>query len=389
MEGNQGIRLKKILSALFSLFVIAVIGVFCYFNQKFVLEQIDKVKGMYFIEKGDRAYQDEEMNDAIRFYSKGLSLFPGHYSAWYNLGNIYVVYEDYQSAMYAYSQAFKHNPRMMNARINYGIVASERLGNFDDAIEQYNNVINTKRKLITIPYVFDNKVSFKENKAIAYYNKGVTYKMKAVYTTDKVQKKIYYSKAIEAYENAVKINPDNYDAQFNLGLAYHWYGNYRKAGKCYCRAINLQPMSYDAHYNLAVLLRRLGHSEESYDEIIKAITLVTAFDENSSVQEYVAIVMNDITKNVYRTREQKAVFDKMTKGSEQNIEDENTKISQAQKKKNKKNNSIDILSSKGLNVVNGKEIGDVDTSMIEYFGKCPSIKYFAPSQKDFEYDYEE
>lgn len=388
--------MKKLLSALFSLFVIATLGVLAYLNQQFVMEQVNKLKGMYFVEKGDQAYQELKMKDAIRFYSKGLSLYPGHYGAWYNLGNIYVVYEDYQSAMYAYSQAYKYNPRMMIARINYGIVASEKLGNFDSAIEQYDNVINTKRKLVSIPYVYDNKLSNKENKAIAYYNKGVTYKLKALYTTDKVLKRIYINEAIKAYENAVKIDDNNYDALFNLGLAYHSYGDYRRAGKCYCKAINIEPMNYETHYNLAVLLRRMGHYDDAYDEINKAITLITALDENSGIQEYVASVLNDITRSVYKDKDRKKKMRAL-------LEKEREKLAKQDKKSGKKsakNNKIakshkykydpshyDFVFSEGLTIIDGKVVEDenLNDALIKSFGKCPSIKYFDPSQKEFDY----
>ena len=120
-------------------------------------------------------------------------MFPNHYGAWYNLGNIYVAYEDYESALYAYSQAFKYNPKMMVARMNYGIIATEKMGNFDSALKQYDKIIKTKRKLISIPYVYNNKLSTAENKAIAYYNTGVTYRMKSLYAGDdwELQKKIF------------------------------------------------------------------------------------------------------------------------------------------------------------------------------------------------------
>ena len=98
---------------------------------------------MYYVFKGDHAYKNLKLAKAIKFYNKGLNLYPAHYSAWYNLGNIYVVYEDYYSALYAYSQAFKYNPKMMTARMNYGVIAAEKLGNFDSALEQYNKIIKT------------------------------------------------------------------------------------------------------------------------------------------------------------------------------------------------------------------------------------------------------
>ena len=73
---------------------------------------------------------------------------------------------------------------MMIARMNYGIIATEKLGDFDSALNQYNKILKTKRYLLEIPYVFNNRVSYKANRAIAYYNIGVTYRMKSLYSND-------------------------------------------------------------------------------------------------------------------------------------------------------------------------------------------------------------
>lgn len=332
---------------------------FVYLHKHYLLVQFDKVQGMYYVYKGDKAYKQMQMSKAINFYNEGLKLYPGHYGAWYNLGNIYVAYEDYYSALYAYSQAFKYNPNMMIARMNYGIIASEKLGNFDAALEQYDKIISTKRKLLTIPYIYDNKLSSKENKAIAYYNKGVTYRLKSIFEHDNWEKqREYLSKAITSYKKSVEIEPKRYDTQYNLGVAYHIAGDYNNAGRCYCNAIKISPMSYEAHYNLAVLLRRLKHYKEAYEEIDKASILISALDQNSSMKEYAAIVMNDIMKNVYS----------------QNSEYQNTlnNILNDEKKKTKKH----IKNTPTL--VNGKISLDEETDkMIEdNFGSCSYLSYF-------------
>ena len=113
-------------------------------------------------------------------------------------------------------------------------------------------------------------------------------------------------KSYSRIQKSLEISPNSYDTLFNLGLAYHISGNYDEAGKCYCKAIGSAPMNYEAHYNLAILLRKLGHYKEAYEEIDKAATLITALDENSATQNYVAIVMNDIMRNVYYNEEYKA-----------------------------------------------------------------------------------
>lgn len=373
--------MKKLLSALFSLFVIAAICIAAYFNQQFVKHQADKVTGMYYVYKGDKAYKQMKMQKAIGFYNKGLKLYPQHYGAWYNLGNIYVAYEDYYSALYAYSQAFKHNPRMMIARMNYGIIASEKLGDFDTALKQYNEIIKTKRKLLSIPYIYNNRVSYKHNKAIAYYNIGVAYRLKSLYSNDnwELQRK-YLAKAIKAYQKSIAINPKSYDTQYNLGLAYHLSGNYVDAGKCYCRAINIAPMNYEAHYNLAVLLRKLGHYQEAYDEIDKASTLISALDENSATQQYVAIVMNDISRNLYQNQEYRRYLKSILAQEESKTKQHMVKNKKDIKtKETKEDKEQGTITSQGINFVNGKIVAteELDKAILENFGKCPSMSYFS------------
>lgn len=379
--------MKKFLSALFSLFIIAGIGVAVYFNQEVVKIQAYKVKGMYYVFKGDEAYRNMQMQKAIGFYNKGLKYYPQHYSAWYNLGNIYVAYEDYYSALYAYSQAFKYNPHMMIARMNYGIIASEKLGDFDSAIKQYNAIINTKRRLLEIPYIYNNKISSKENKAIAYYNMGYAYRMKSLYVNEDWEwQRRYLSKAIKAYQNSLKINPKSYDTLFNLGLAYQISGNYEGAGECYCNAIANAPMNYEAHYNLAVLLRKLGHYQEAYEEIDKASTLISALGENSSTQQYAAIVMNDIMRNVYFNEEYKNYLRTIM-----NEEKSKTKYHMAKNKKDittketKKDKENGTITSPQVNIVNGKVVAteELDKEILDNFGKCPSMHYFQPQDDDY------
>lgn len=376
---------RKFISAIFSLLVIAGIVAAVYFNRGFVKTHIiNRIKGMYYVNKGDIAYRSMQTNKAIKYYNKGLELFPAHYSAWYNLGNIYVSYEDYYSALHSYSEAFKHNPKMMIARMNYGIVATQRLGNFDIALEQFNEIVKTERKLISIPYIFNNKISTKENKAIAYYNIGVTYRLKSLYENDDWEKqRKYIAQAIDAYKKSLKIDPKNYDTLYNLGIAYHISGKYDDAGINYCKAIEVQPMSYEAHYNLAVLLRRMRYYEQAYEEIEKAATLISALNKNSAQQQYVAIVMNDIMRTMYGNDEFRkkltTLLDQEKSKTLQHMSDKEIKSKETKKDKN--NGSI---SSEGANLVNGKVVitKELDAAILKSFGKCSVMKLFTHEDEE-------
>ena len=83
------------------LFILLLAGLGYYYRDK-VMEQYRHAQGVYYIYKGDQAYSADNMGKTLEYYLKGLELYPGHYEAWFNLGNIYAVHEDYYSAVDAY-----------------------------------------------------------------------------------------------------------------------------------------------------------------------------------------------------------------------------------------------------------------------------------------------
>ena len=87
---------------------------FCYEKYK---RNINKIRGYYLIYQGDKAFKKKELQKAIYFYEKGIKYHPWHYRAMYNLANIYVVYEDYYSALKNYERALSLRPDYDVARI--------------------------------------------------------------------------------------------------------------------------------------------------------------------------------------------------------------------------------------------------------------------------------
>lgn len=290
---------RKLFSKVTLVIFICVLALLAFFFWGWIEKQVSKAKGMYYIYKGDQAYAQDNMAKTLEFYQKGLELYPEHYEAWFNLGNIYAVYEDYYSAVDAYENAIKHNPKFVMARMNLGIIYSEDLGFFDEAIEQFDEITRIRLLKLWIPYVYSNIKSVRENRGIAYYNKGVAYKQKAMYLP--LDKKYlaykYLGEAVEAYESALKILKKNYDIYYNKAVAHHLRGEYREAGLDYCKAIELEPMRYEAHYNLAVLLRHLNRYRDSIDELQKAAMLILETPDESGLQSaYIFNLLNDVSR---------------------------------------------------------------------------------------------
>lgn len=342
-------------------FVIIILAslVAVFFFRDWTETQYNKGIGMYYVYKGDKAYRHGDLQKAIDYYNEGLTLFPGHYGAQFNLGNIYVVYEDYYAAADAYQKAIDYNKNFTLARMNLGIIMTDKLGDFDGAIEQYNQIIESRKNLWFIPFVFSNKKSEKINRGLAYYNMGVAYREKSLYQDGhKEYTQDYLMKAINAYKNAVKILKNDYDAFYNLALAYQLAGNYQDAGLTYCKAIEIHPMNYEAHYNLAVLLRHLRMYKESLDELQKATVLVynSSTDSDTNTSTYVFDVLNDVSKTLIANDEYSYLVEK--------VDDE--------------------PSNEQVTYVNGKIVATdaLDRAMLENFKTCKAEDYFNNISKD-------
>lgn len=338
---------------------------------------IHRIEGMFLVYKGDRALRKNKLAYAIEYYNRGLHLYPKHYTAWYNLGNIYVVYEDYFAAVDAYTEAIRYNPKYVTARMNLGIVQAEKLGNFDAAIEQYNKIITTKYHVWAIPIVFSNKRSSKANRGLAYYNMGRAYRQKALYLTDAER---YLTipllmKSADAYEKACKILKKNSDARYNLALDYHLMGNFRDAGKNYCKAIELAPMNYEAHYNLAILLRRMKRFGESLQELEKASLLISATDKSVNA-EYIFGILSDVSRSYVDFKADPLYI---IEGDTDNQDVTPDKKKRKHKKKKDKNEEESLISSDGKI----RPSDDLDKSMMKDMSRCAGYSYFRNESNEY------
>ncbi len=343
---------KKIFSKVTLIILVCILALLAFFFWGWIEKQINKAKGTYYIYRGDQAYYQNNIAKTLEYYNSGLELYPEHYEAWFNLGNIYAVYEDYYSAVDAYEHAIKYNPNYVLARMNLGIIYSENLGLFDEAIEQFDAIPKIKIFKLWIPFVYSNIKSVPANRGIAYYNKGVAYKKKAMYLP--LDKRYltykYLGESVEAYKKALKYLKNNYDVYYNKAVAHHLRGDFREAGLDYCKAIKIEPMKYEAHYNLAVLLKGLHRYRDSVDELQKAAMLILEDPDTTNLQSaYIFNLLNDVTRNFISSQEYYS----------KRLSDEPT-------------------TALSYTYVNGKIVPDeeFDKAIIENFKTCAGFEYF-------------
>ncbi len=290
------------------LFVVCFIASFFVFPD-FYKQTWDKIQSFYYVYLGDKAYKKHQPQNAINNYTKALSLYSKHTKARYNLANLYVAYEDYYSAIENYQKTLELKPDFTVARIDYAIVLAEATFNYDRAIEEYKKAIEIKPKWIYIPFIEDDKKTYKRNQGIAYYNEGLAWRGKSLmFAQDRNKYSKYLENAIEAYSNALNSIKD-YDVYYNLGIANQLLKRNYAAGKNYCTAIEMEPMNYEAHYNLAILLNSMRNYKDSIEEFKKAGLLLSSKGDGNKTR-YIFDVLNTVYQKLAQDPEYKdTLFD--------------------------------------------------------------------------------
>ncbi len=374
---------KTVPKVILGIFIILVLlSVFVFWG--WYVKQVNKGFGLYYVYQGDKAYKAHKLEKAIKLYKQGLEKYPEHSLARCNLGNIYVKYEDYYSAVEEYEVALKHDPKFIVCRMNLGIISAEKLSDFDKAIREYQTIIDTKRMTYHIPLVFDSVKSTKENKTIAWYNMGIAYRGKSMMIGEKTHaSNEYLQKAVEAYKKALKRKKDSYNINYNYALANHVLGNYKEAGLAYCKAIEEEPMAFDAHYNLAVLLRKIGKLRESQEELEKAL-LLSNTQHDPYISKYIFNVYSEIIEkstiqNDFKTTQRATAPESQVK---EGMKTPHVVTEQVE-------NEDDPLGVNHITYVNGKVVADseeADKFMKKSFKKCNAKKVFEDYEEDTFYN---
>ena len=79
--------------------------------------------------------------------------------------------------------------------------------------------------------------------------------------------------AIEAYDNCVRVDPNNVGALLNCGTLHYEDGNFEKAADYFERALQADQQSALAHFNLGSVLEDMGKIEEARQHLRQAVRL--------------------------------------------------------------------------------------------------------------------
>jgi tetratricopeptide (TPR) repeat protein len=216
---------------------LLVLCVSCASSQK-KIQQANEKNPQHQYSLGAIHLNNNNPDEAIRYFNKALALEARHYKSLNGLGLAYSMKGNLQEAANYFKKCLEAAPQFSEARNNLGMVYQET-GFLDKAEEEW-------KKVVADPEYANKELSYKNlawlyclredwETALSYANKAIQsnsryhvgYGVKG-FILDKLNR---IPEAIESYERAVKILPDEVNYRFFLGEAYYKNGDFTRALK--------------------------------------------------------------------------------------------------------------------------------------------------------------
>ncbi len=131
----------------------------------------------------------------------------------------------------------------------------------EDWLNKGNELYDLKRYEEALE-AYNRAIQLAPNDALAYHNKG--------YALDDLKR---YEEALEAYTRAIELDPNDAVTYYNKGYTLRNLKRYEEALEAYTRALELDPNDAVTYYHKGTALRNLKRSKEALDAYARAIEL--------------------------------------------------------------------------------------------------------------------
>jgi tetratricopeptide (TPR) repeat protein len=105
-----------------------------------------------------------------------------------------------------------------------------------------------------------------------------------------------YTQAIQCFERALKVKPDNVDILYNLGVCRYSQGDYKQAIDCFRRLLNIRPEDPEAYSLLGNSYYLNGQEQEARESFILARELFRKAQDAKSAGE-MEVLLNRLFKH--------------------------------------------------------------------------------------------
>jgi len=108
---------------------------------------------------------------------------------------------------------------------------------------------------------------------------------------------LQYKKAQKMFNKILRIEPSNYRAHYNLGIAHFNLENMKQAKECYEEAIKIKPDYKHCFYNLGLILEQEGNFLEALKYYEKALEIDSNFPYARNARNHILSNLDELNKS--------------------------------------------------------------------------------------------
>jgi tetratricopeptide (TPR) repeat protein len=184
----------------------------------------------------------------------------------------------FESFLQIYEQAIEQNPSDWHLHWIYASLLASEQGNDQARALQHYQVVQKRFPLWPAPYIFMGLAASK----LGRLDEGITYNKKAI-SLDHTQFEAYFNlglayqlqqkheQAAEQYRLALRYQPAHANAYLNLGVLLFSQGKTEEAVKTYITGQKNVPDYPELYYNLAVIYEKTGKIDDAINQYQKAL----------------------------------------------------------------------------------------------------------------------
>ncbi len=215
-----------------------------FYLEKYVKLRLDDIEGYLLL--GRSYYNLRNIQEAYNNYVKVLLINPNEPRALYGLGLCFLSQRKFKEAVEQFEKAVANN--INNKEIYF------ELGTAYEELNDYNRAAN---------YYLRYVQSQPENPWSGWFKLAQTYQLTQ-----------QNDKAIQAYREALKLNPNDIKSNYNLAQLLAAAGNYQEAEDLYLKLVNLNKQDASVYYNqILQMYDKAGNFEKAVEAVKRLIEL--------------------------------------------------------------------------------------------------------------------
>ncbi|MCG8407148.1 MAG: tetratricopeptide repeat protein [Phycisphaerales bacterium] len=201
--------------------------------------------------------KQERFDEALAYWASVLQISPDDVRVHNSLGDVLLEQEAFAQAAMIFKDAVRLRPNRADLRNNWGVALSNQ-GKYEQAIAQFNEALRLKpnfagaRENLKFTLAKQGRVRPVEPAAVTACERG-----------NQLAAQKLIDGAIQAYREALRIDPTYVEAHVNLGVMLSRKGQLDEAIGEYRTALRTEPNHARAHYNLGNALSAMGRLEEA------------------------------------------------------------------------------------------------------------------------------